>query len=70
MRGFILTEYAFQTSFNWLMTLFFRNVPRIGVDLFLILSGALSLGRVWDIKSFLGKRIPSIISPSYFGVFV
>ena len=66
MRGFILTEYAFPPSFNWLMTLFFGNVPRIGVDLFLILSGALSLGRVWDIKSFLGKRIPRIISPFVF----
>lgn len=26
MRGFILTEYAFPPSFNWLMTLFFGNV--------------------------------------------
>ena len=41
-----------------------------GVDIFLMLSGALSLGRKWDIKSFLGKRIPRIIIPFLFWGFV
>lgn len=31
-----------------------------------MLSGALLLGRVWDIKSFLGKRIPRIVLPFVF----
>ena len=54
MRIFILNEYTVPT-FNWIITLILGSVPRIGVDLFLILSGALSLGRVWEIKPFLGK---------------
>ena len=39
---------------------------RIGVDLFLMLSGALSLGRDWTIKSFLSRRIPRIVAPFLF----
>lgn len=53
-------------SFNWIFKDFFLVAFRLGVDLFLILSGALSLGRVWDIKSFLGKRIPRIVKPYLF----
>lgn len=43
---------------------------RIGVDLFLMLSGALSLGRDWTINSFLGKRLPRIVIPFLFWGFV
>ena len=43
---------------------------RFGVDLFLMLSGALSLGRDWDIKPFLSKRIPRITLPFLFWGFV
>ena len=32
-----------------------NNFSRCGVDLFLVLSGALSLGREWTIKEFLGN---------------
>ena len=39
---------------------------RFGVPLFLMLAGALSLGRDWDIKTFLGKRLPRIIEPFIF----
>lgn len=46
--------------------LFSHNPVRIGVDLFLMLSGALSLGRDWEIKDFLGKRLPRIIKPFVF----
>ena len=31
-----------------------------------MLAGALYLGRVWDIKSFLGRRIPRIVAPFLF----
>lgn len=65
MKIFILNEYTVPT-FNWIITLILGSVPRIGVDLFLILSGALSLGRVWEIKPFLGKRLPRIIMPFAF----
>jgi len=51
---------------NWLISDILGNCFRFGVDLFLMLSGALSLGRVWDIKSFLGKRIPRIVLPFLF----
>ena len=43
---------------------------RFGVDLFLMLAGALSLGRDWDIKTFLGKRLPRIVIPFLFWGFV
>ena len=46
--------------------LFAHNAFRIGVPLFLMLSGALSLGRDWEIKNFLGKRLPRIIKPFVF----
>ena len=53
-------------SFNWFFAVFINNGFRIGVDLFLMLSGALSLGRNWDIKEFLSRRIPRIVKPFVF----
>ncbi len=53
-------------SFAGFWELFSYNSFRIGVDLFLMLSGALSLGRDWEIKDFLGKRLPRIIKPFVF----
>ena len=49
-----------------LFSQFTGNNLRIGVDLFLMLAGALSLGRAWTIKEFLGKRIPRIVGPFVF----
>jgi len=46
--------------------MFTNNSFRIGVSLFLMLSGALSLGRDWQIKDFLAKRLPRIIKPFAF----
>ena len=51
---------------NWYIGAFLYNSFRFGVDLFLILAGALSLGREWTIKSFLGKRLPRIAKPYVF----
>lgn len=62
----VISEYAAIPSINWIFTQFLGIPFRIGVDLFLMLSGALSLGRVWDIKTFLGKRLPRIVSPFIF----
>lgn len=53
-------------SFNGLFELFMNNFTRIGVDLFFVLSGALLLGREWNIKGFLQKRIPRITKPFLF----
>lgn len=66
----VFRQYGTVPSFQWIYTQFFGNAMRIGVDLFLMLSGALSLGRVWDIKSFLSKRIPRIVEPFLFWGFV
>ena len=66
----ILANYGVIPSFNWFLAAFDNNCLRIGVCLFLMLSGALSLGRSWDIKSFLGKRIPRIVGPFLFWGFV
>lgn len=62
----IMSEYGIIPSYKWIYAQIMGNSFRIGVDLFLMLSGALSLGRVWDIKSFLGKRIPRIVAPFAF----
>lgn len=51
-----------------LLEAFCNNSFRIGVDLFLVLSGALSLGREWKIRDFLSKRIPRIAKPFVFWV--
>lgn len=59
----VFADYARIPSLNWFITDFMGTFFRCGVDIFLMLSGALSLGRVWDIKSFLGKRLPRIIYP-------
>lgn len=69
VNGLILNEYNI-LSFNWIFTDIMGTCFRFGVDLFLMLSGALSLGRVWDIKSFLGKRIPRIVAPFLFWGFI
>lgn len=53
-------------TYKYIYSQIISNWFRIGVDLFLMLSGALSLGREWKIKDFLGKRIPRIVSPFLF----
>ena len=62
----IVMDYAAMPSVNWFINDFLIVCCRCGVDIFLMLSGALSLGRKWDIKSFLGKRIPRIVIPFIF----
>ncbi len=59
----VYPDYARIPSLNWFLTDFMGTFFRCGVDLFLMLSGALSLGRVWEIKPFLAKRLPRIVYP-------
>lgn len=66
----VKAEYAVIPSINWIISCINGSWFRIGVDTFLMLSGALSLGRVWNIKSFLGKRLPRICLPFLFWGFV
>lgn len=65
----ILDQYKL-FNWNWILTDVGYTFFCCGVDIFLMLSGALSLGRVWDIKSFLGRRIPRIVAPFLFWGFV
>ena len=65
-RTHVMAEYGLIPSFGWFFSQTLGNCFRIGVDLFLMLAGALSLGRVWTIRNFLGKRIPRIVSPFIF----
>lgn len=53
-------------SFSGLYETFANNFFRIGVDLFLMISGALLLGRDLEIRSFFKKRIPRIAKPFIF----
>lgn len=57
-------------SFSGVYETFANNFFRIGVDLFLMLSGALLLGRNWNVKDFLKKRIPRISVPFIFWALV
>ena len=50
--------------------LFANNFFRIGIALFLMLSGALLLGRDWNIKEFYFKRISRIVYPFLLWSFV
>lgn len=69
LKGGILDEYSIPT-FNWVITDILGACSRCGVALFLMLSGALSLGREWEIRTFLGKRLPRITAPFLFWGFV
>ena len=61
-NGIAAKEFVSTPTISWLINCFL-GANKIGVDIFLMLSGALSLGRVWEIKSFLGKRLPRITAP-------
>ena len=64
--NYVIPQFAAIPSFAWFVTDFMVNCGRLGVILFLMLSGALSLGRSWSIKTFLGRRIPRIVYPYAF----
>ena len=57
-------------TYGWFVSDFMGVSSRIGVCLFLMLAGALSLGRSWNIKIFLGRRLPRIVTPFLFWGFV
>ena len=64
---FLLLKNAFSTTSNTLIYYFMNNFFKTGVNLFLMLSGALLLGRKYEsIKSFLTKRLPRITLPFIF----
>lgn len=65
-----LIFYSATPTLNWVLADLLATFFRCGVPIFLMLSGALSLGRVWDIKSFLSKRIPRIVLPFLFWGFI
>ena len=53
-------------SYKYIYTQFLGLWFKMGVGIFLMLSGALSLGRNWEIKDFLARRIPRIVLPFLF----
>lgn len=69
-NSLVLNQYATIPSFDWIFTDIISADFRFGVDLFLMMSGALILGRETDLKSFLTKRIPRITIPFVFWLFV
>ena len=69
-QAIIFKNLGSAPDLNWYIGVFLLNDFRFGVDLFLILAGALSLGREWTIRSFLSRRIPRIVKPYLFWIFV
>ena len=65
-RAHVMAEYSIIPSMRWIFAQITGNCFRFGVDLFLMLAGALSLGRQWSIRDFLSKRIPRIVGPFLF----
>ena len=61
--GFLMNSKAVFLTYDWWITDIGKTCLRCGVDIFLMLSGALSLGRDWEIKPFLKKRLPRITAP-------
>ncbi len=57
-------------SVQWIISDGLGVCFRFGVDLFLMLSGALTLGRNWSVRALLGRRLPRIIKPFIFWGFV
>ena len=62
----VFPDYSTIPSLNWFIACIIGPCSRYGVDLFLMLSGALSLGRQWEIKPFLSKRLTRIVLPFLF----
>ena len=65
-QSLMIGDFGVHPGINWYIGAFLGVSMRTGVDVFLMLSGALSLGREWDIRSFLGKRLPRIVGPFIF----
>lgn len=63
-----LMNYNISTIFSYsgFFETFTNNFFRIGVDLFLMLSGALLLGKDYNFKDFLSRRLPRIVKPFIF----
>lgn len=57
-----LMNYNIHTiySFSGIYETFANNFFRMGVDLFLMISGALLLGRNWNVKDFFKKRFSRV----------
>lgn len=55
-KGLISYSPGVIPPFRWIFTDFMLNPMRCGVDIFLMLSGALSLGRDWETFGFLKKK--------------
>lgn len=70
IQGGIMHDYALIPSYKWFYAQIMGNCFRIGVPLFLMLSGALLLGRNESLKEFLHKRLPRIVVPFIFWGFV
>ena len=62
----IIDTYTSTLNIRWLFGDFLYAGLVMGVDLFLMLSGALSLGREWSIISFFKRRLPRIGLPFVF----
>ena len=59
-------HFVLESPTNWLMADILKTFFRCGVDIFLMLSGALSLGRDWEVGPFLKKRLTRITAPFVF----
>ena len=68
----ISTNWISGVSLNSLIAIFYNSVGRVGVPIFLMLTGVLLLNNKLPIKDFIKRRYPRVIIPFLFwmGLFI
>ncbi|SEP54856.1 acyltransferase [Flavobacterium urocaniciphilum] len=62
----IVVEFGKISNFNWNVANFYDSISRYAVPVFFMISGSLLLGKEFEIKDFLKKRLGKIIPPFLF----
>lgn len=62
----LVVDFGKISSFNWNVANFYDSISRYAVPVFFMISGALLLGKEFEIKDFLKNRLGKIIPPFLF----
>lgn len=66
VSGPVIVKFGKVSSFDWNVANFYDSISRYSVPVFFMISGALLLGREFEIKHFLKNRLGKIIPPFLF----